>query len=282
MDSSFPWCQTAKSAPRTQHIMATWSLWDFAPNAVLASLFSGPAPAADRRPALLLLGDSITELGAHAESSGWIALLQSRYNRSVDIDCRGLGGYNTKWVVQHVLQVVGPELDTWLSPSLVTVWFGANDAALPDGDAKVQHVPLDDYRANLQTIVAMFKAKSPLAKILLITPPHVDDSRRRNAQGKLDRSNASAGEYARACVEEAGKAGVAVLDLYTFFNAMPEAKRNSFLEDGLHFNIPGNKVVDEQLRAKIHSAFPDLVPQLEKWQLPDWHAFASGDVATTQ
>lgn len=184
--------------------------------------------------------------------------------------------------MEHVNPVIAPELETWLSPSLVTVWFGANDAALPDGDAKVQHVPLDAYRANLQTTVAMFKSKAPHAKILVITPPHVDDSRRRNAQGKLDRSNASAGQYARACVEEAGKAGVPVLDLHTFFNAMPEAKRNAYLVDGLHFNAPGNKVVDEQLRAKIHAAFPDLVPKLEKWQLPDWHAFAGSDMATTQ
>jgi lysophospholipase L1-like esterase len=130
--------------------------------------------------------------------------------------------------------------------------------------------------------VATFKAKAPLAKILLITPPHVDDSRRRNAQGKLDRSNASAGTYARACVEEAGKAGVAALDLHTFFNAMPEAKRNAFLVDGLHFNSAGNKIVDEQLRAKIHSAFPDLVPRLEKWQLPDWHAFADEEATAAQ
>lgn len=175
--------------------------------------------------------------------------------------------------MHHVNPVIQQELQSWLVPSLVTIWFGANDAALLDGPAFRQHVPVADFRANLQAIVAMFKQNAPGAKIIIITPPHVDDSRRVNAQGQHDRTNAFTGQYARACVEEAAKAGVASLDLYSYFNAMPEAKRNGYLSDGLHPNAEGAKIVDEQLRAKIHSAFPDLVPRLEKWQLPDWHVF---------
>lgn len=72
--------------------MATWSVWDLAP-AALTSLFAA-APA--RRPAFLLMGDSITEFGTDNANSGWISLLQHRYNRSVDMVCRGLAGYNTK------------------------------------------------------------------------------------------------------------------------------------------------------------------------------------------
>lgn len=175
--------------------------------------------------------------------------------------------------MHHVNPVIARELETWLQPALVTVWFGANDAALLDGNCSRQHVPLDDYRANLQAIVALFKAKAPQAKVLLITPPHVDDSRRVDSHGKHDRTNAAAGQYARACVEEAARAGVPALDLHSFFNAMPEHQRNALLVDGLHFNADGNKVVDKQLRAKVATAFPDLVPRLEKWQLPDWHKF---------
>lgn len=85
--------------------MATWSVWDYAPTA-FSSFFaaaSEPTPAPARRPALLLLGDSITERGTDVEGCGWVALLQSRYNRSVDIDCRGLSGYNTKYVIALLL-----------------------------------------------------------------------------------------------------------------------------------------------------------------------------------
>lgn len=175
-----------------------------------------------------------------------------------------------RWTVEHVSPVIEQELEAWLSPVFVTVWLGANDATLPDGPDKVQHVPLDNYRTNLLKIAQGLQSKAPNAKILFITPPHVDDSRRNK-----DRSNASAGQYARACVETGTQAGVPTLDLHSFFNAMPAEKRNGYLIDGLHFNASGNMVVDELIRAAIHEHFPDLVPVLEKWQFPDWHEYAA-------
>jgi hypothetical protein len=48
------------------------------------------------RPLLLLLGDSITELGSDWRRDGWICLLLDRYSRSADIAQRGMGGYTTQ------------------------------------------------------------------------------------------------------------------------------------------------------------------------------------------
>lgn len=44
---------------------------------------------------------------------------------------RGYSGYNIAWV-QHLVQKVFPS-DASIKPALVTVFFGANDAALADG-----------------------------------------------------------------------------------------------------------------------------------------------------
>lgn len=42
---------------------------------------------------------------------------------------RGFGGYNTRWAM-HLLPKVFTEVDI---PDFVTVFYGANDAALCDG-----------------------------------------------------------------------------------------------------------------------------------------------------
>lgn len=43
------------------------------------------------------------------------------------------------------------------SPAAVTVFFGANDASLPDQRSGFQHVPLEEYVENLRSIHAYFK-----------------------------------------------------------------------------------------------------------------------------
>ncbi|KAG6576528.1 putative isoamyl acetate-hydrolyzing esterase 1 [Phytophthora cinnamomi] len=187
---------------------------------------------------------------------------------------RGLSGYNTKWFIESALPVIERELSGEVrSPVLITLWLGANDAALPDGTAAGQHVPVANYTKNLVKIVQTFQASAPNAQILLITPPHVDDSVRksRSPAGCAERTNLAAGEYARACVEAAGELKVNVVDLYSFFNGMSESERAACLDDGLHFTAKGNRLVDQQVHKKISEAFPEVVKQLEAWQLPDFH-----------
>lgn len=179
-----------------------------------------------------------------------------------------------RWFIESALPVIERELSGEVrSPSLITLWLGANDAALPDGTAARQHVPLAMYKENLVKIVRTFQARAPQAHVLLITPPHVDDAVRklRSSSGYAERTNATAGEYARACVEVASELDMNVLDLYSFFNAIPESDRAACLDDGLHFTAKGNRLVDEQLQAKISDALPNVVKQLEAWQLPNFH-----------
>ncbi|RLN02349.1 hypothetical protein BBJ28_00004978 [Nothophytophthora sp. Chile5] len=254
----------------------------------------------EARPVLLLTGDSLTEYGTKPENDGWISLLQDRYCRTADIMARGLSGYNTKyvslsswllrlafanliallnsylsrWFIEDALPVIEGELASHrISPALITLWLGANDAALLNGTSAWQHVPLEEYAANLAKIVLTFRLKAPTAQILLITPAFVDDSRRMSANGTLDRSNAASGEYAQKCVETAQEIDTPVLDLYSVFSAMPDNESATYLEDGLHFNAEGNRLVDQELRATMASEFPGLVSRLGTWDLPSFTQF---------
>ncbi|KAG7395151.1 hypothetical protein PHYBOEH_004176 [Phytophthora boehmeriae] len=238
------------------------------------------------RPTLLLVGDSLTELGTDPAVDGWVTLLQYRYTRSADVLVRGLSGYNTRWFVNHVMPALEKEIaDGVYTPSLIAVWLGVNDATLTNGSNPEMHVPVENYTANLVDIVSKFQTVASDAEVLLITPPHVDDAirtrfaeeRNDTKHGLVDRSNVMAGDYARACVEAASQADVPVLDLYAHFNAMNESTRNNFLNDGLHFSAAGHKVVDEQFRSKIAVEFPDLVANLKPWQFPASSKWVSED-----
>ena len=66
------------------------------------------------RPKIILLGDSITELGA-AHPQGWGVSLGIRYNRRADVVHRGMNGYNSRWglaALPLILQEVFPAEST--------------------------------------------------------------------------------------------------------------------------------------------------------------------------
>ncbi|RLN63704.1 hypothetical protein BBJ29_005655 [Phytophthora kernoviae] len=138
------------------------------------------------RPVLLLAGDSLTEKGTNPTTKGWVAMLQNVYTRSADVVPRGLSGYNTRWYLKYAIPTLKKEINHGVyTPVFITVWLGANDAALPNGGSYKQHVPKETYKANLVKIAHAFKEMAPDAEILLIIPPHIDD----NARLKLAEQN---------------------------------------------------------------------------------------------
>ncbi|KAG7378708.1 hypothetical protein PHYPSEUDO_009747 [Phytophthora pseudosyringae] len=183
-----------------------------------------------------VLAVAVVIAGTDPSNGGWVTLLQAKYTRSADTVARGLGGYNTSWFVKYAMPVILREIYSHLyTPALVTVWLGANDAALANGSNAERHVPIDLYTANLVQIVKSFSESVPAVIILLVTPPHIDDAVRHkysnersdSKRGQLDRSNVMAANYARACVEAANYLGVLVLDLHAYFNEMPASTRNA-------------------------------------------------------
>lgn len=74
-----------------------------------------------------------------------------------DVVLRGLSGYNTRWALKVLPRAMEGAAAAGADPAAVTVFFGANDASLPDQVQAHQHVPLQEYQSNLRAICAYFK-----------------------------------------------------------------------------------------------------------------------------
>lgn len=131
------------------------------------------------RPTIVLFGDSLTQFGfgetpaavaaaaspaasassSPASSIGWASLLSATYSRRADVLSRGYSGYNTR----HALDILPSVLRNCGAVSSAgggsrtlfwTLWYGANDAALP---AMRQHVPLAEYQDNIREMIGMIR-----------------------------------------------------------------------------------------------------------------------------
>ncbi|KAH1101983.1 GDSL esterase/lipase [Glycine max] len=210
------------------------------------------------RPKIFLFGDSITQ-DSFAEG-GWGASLANHFSRTVDVVLRGYSGYNTRWVLKVLEKVFAATQhgDGGINgaPVAITIFFGANDACLPDRYGAFQHVPLLEYKQNLHSIVSFFVKQWPTTHVLLITTPPIDEEARLrypyayNPQGLPERTNEAAGEYATACIAVAEECGVPVIDLWTKMQQCPDW-RKEYLCDGLHLTQSGNRVVFEEVILKL-------------------------------
>jgi hypothetical protein len=64
-----------------------------------------------------------------------------------------------------------------LSPGPISyflIFFGSNDSSLPG--ATGQHVDLETYRSNLKSIITHPKLQERHPRILLVTPPPIDEA----------------------------------------------------------------------------------------------------------
>ncbi|RHY22806.1 hypothetical protein DYB36_011975 [Aphanomyces astaci] len=199
-------------------------------------------------PVLVIVGDSNTELGSNPDMMGYESMLAHAYVRKADVINRG----NSGWTTRSWLKALPVLMAEWTAkaPSLVLVFLGTNDACLKDGASAEIHVPLDEYRANLQAIVSQIQSpdRTPM---LFVTPPAFDDT----TTLKWDRTNADVGKYAAAMMDVGAQLKIPVVDLYTPL----QTNVSSYFFDGLHLNRKGNMRVYDILTAKIQVEFPSFV-----------------------
>ncbi|KAI9570428.1 SGNH hydrolase-type esterase domain-containing protein [Boletus coccyginus] len=208
--------------------------------------------------AILLLGDSITQGGW--DQSGFAQRLASAYVRKFDVINRGLSGYQTDWAIPVFEQILAQQHEQHRAPKvqLLTIWFGANDAALLPSS---QHVPRDRYMANLIHLVNMVKCPtsayySPDTRIILITPPPVN-----TYQWTVARGFAQTKSYAEAAKEVGVQVGVPVADVWTeIWEAAGRDERalEQFLYDGLHLNAAGYEITFNSIMKIIEEKYPKI------------------------
>lgn len=214
-----------------------------------------------------MLGDSLTQL-CFDGPEGWGRNLADQYQRRADLLNRGMSGYNTRWYIRYA-----KDSGIWEEPGkvvLVTIWFGANDAA-----TLYQHVPLSEYETNLETIIDKAKESYPEAKILLIAPPPVALEQRTaylekqygdKAKDMAARTSKVTGTYAETCVKVAKAKDISCLDMFTEMmgskstdeTTNEEADVSEYFWDGLHFSEAGHKFVATAVTKAIRTQYPSL------------------------
>ena len=173
-------------------------------------------------------------------------------SRVADVVPRGLAGYNTRWYVSLLPQILAG-IDSPEKVSCVVILLGANDAShenCPSG----QHVPLEEYKCNLKEIISRLESSGMKKdRVILVNPPtyYHDDFVETKPESPPCRSSEAATLYANACLEAGKEVGVTCLDIHSVFAEDPRGK--NLFTDGLHFAPEGAELL-----------FKELWPFLEK------------------
>jgi lysophospholipase L1-like esterase len=240
------------------------------------------------RPVVALFGDSITQQGFGVNGNiGWAALLAAAYTRRADVLNRGFSGYNTNHALELLPRVFGPleQVSSTSTSSFVsdesesssgilfcTVFFGANDAALP---GEGQHVPLETFGENLGKIISRIRARcqngSSSFPIILFTPPPIHEEMWAafKESETSDRTNARAREYGDKVKQVGAELDCHVVDTWKVLSGgMDKNEFGKYLSDGLHLNETGNRLVYQAFMGLLQEKFPHLAPMEDgegKW-----------------
>jgi len=184
------------------------------------------AEAPKPRPRIVCFGDSITR-------AGYPQRLAARLG-DVDVVNAGVNGNTTRMALRRMQKDV---LDA--RPDVVVIFFGTNDCRL--AEPKV-HVPLEEYRANLQRMIDEVTAKG--GRVVLCTPPPIDAGAyfTRHAKAPFDAAGGLekvlAG-YRQAVLEIGEKNKAPVVDL----NQLMSKDLSWRSADGVHPTEQGSDVI---------------------------------------
>ncbi|KAK0121951.1 hypothetical protein ONS95_010225 [Cadophora gregata] len=248
-------------------------------------------------PQFILLGDSILQFSSylpHGASLG--AGLAEHCIRRLDVINRGLSGYNTANVLV-ILEDLIPSTAV-AKVDYLLVLLGSNDSCLPSSPSK-QHVPLDKYRENLRTILTHHCIMAHGPKILLVTPPpvnevHLQENDFAKGYSALTRVQKVTRQYVdvvRELAAEFKDNNVVLIDLWSALmeegaELTPDyvddgkmigtlekgdnAGLRSLLLDGLHLTAAGYKVFLNEVLPFIGPEWAQESEFDPKWVFPHW------------
>lgn len=238
----------------------------------------------------LLFGDSITEFAFNTEfqesqgtelfQDGKVdplrhqfcmgAGLTNLYVRRLEIVQKGFSGYNTRWA----LKILPKLLEIYKNVKMAYIFFGSNDSCLGER----QHVPLEEYEANMLKLIDIYKQHG-VDKIILITPALFnselwDEMKAVEVAQGYTRSNQDFEKYAASLEKIGAKLNLPVVNLNKAFKKYAkdhlDGKWQALLCDGLHFSGHGYYVFYNELVESIESAYPELGPRKVPYNLPNW------------
>jgi lysophospholipase L1-like esterase len=216
---------------------------------------------------LILLGDSNTQF-SWGKASGWASDLADALQRKCDVINRGFSGYNS-----DKIRIILPRIfDEFNSESIcgVVIMLGSNDSTKDTN--KLQHVPLARFESNLNAMIEYLdKLGIDERKIVLITPPKIDDAKWEATVSSRDHNEHSdhfdmlVSNYA-ACVK---KVATEKRTLFLDFNNIMEECGDDFKEclfDGLHLSDKGSELLFENLMPIVNQHIAHNL----KFNFPYW------------
>lgn len=236
-------------------------------------------------PQFVLLGDSLIQnSGRLVDGFSFQSSIYGLVERRLDVVNRGFSGWNTKNTVQYLDELFpAPTAD---APKIkyLLILLGANDAVLDWAPTK-QHCPLDQYKENLGKIVSHPSIRAHAPKILLVTPPPLDEIKhahvdRGHGLPNPQREHAVSAAYCDKAREVAREnPDVVLIDLWQAvmdkaiemtpadyesggpWLGSPENGKSggldSLLPDGLHMSGDAYRVFFEAVRPHIGSEWAD-------------------------
>ncbi|MER2059738.1 MAG: SGNH/GDSL hydrolase family protein [Niallia sp.] len=182
-------------------------------------------------PVLICFGDSITAGVENRNEAVLTAKLADKINHYEIINA-GVNGDNTVDALNRIqIDVINKK------PDLVTVLFGANDAAFH------KMIPLSLFQNNISRIVQLIGPE----KTILITPAPVDET------VQFARTNEVLASYANAVKEVATETGAHFIDFYSEMLSLEDYQKKliGIHNDGLHFGEEGYDILVDLIVKKI-------------------------------
>lgn len=244
----------------------------------------------------ILFGDSLIQQAFSEEGRVFGATLTDLYIRKLDIVNRGFSGYNTSQAL-HILREIVP-VPSKVRVRFMMIWFGANDARLPNTPGgPQQHVPLDQFKENLRRIAThpCIRAHEGI-RVILVTPPPVDErmlelaDQEKYGYAMLRRTAGTTCKYARAVNDLGKELNLPVLDVH--FKMMSHCHKSTnpndysylpglkdtpvskllqeYLRDGLHLSRLGYELLYKELLLLIKEEWPDQMPEELPFVFPAW------------
>jgi len=185
---------------------------------------------------VVFLGDSITAQALYTKLvEDFVTAF--RPELKVEFFNAGVGGDTTWGALSRLDKDVLAQ-----NPTVVTICFGMNDAGYrPTVDSQ----RLDRYRKSLEELIARLK---PVARVVLLTPPAVDEDRSEGLKGY----NQTLAAFVQAVQEIGQKHRLRVVDTYhPMLEALKRGKVQdpafTLIPDGVHPQEPGQLVMAIQI-----------------------------------
>ncbi|KAJ8128945.1 hypothetical protein O1611_g4687 [Lasiodiplodia mahajangana] len=124
---------------------------------------------------IVLFGDSLFQGCSNTDDGfSFQGALQHHCMRGLDVVNRGLSGYNTRNALELLPQIFLPPSPSNPRIEYLLILLGANDACLPIPTSS-QGVSIKEYEENLKKIITHEHIVAHNPKILLVTPPPLDE-----------------------------------------------------------------------------------------------------------